>query len=183
MFASVFVLGLIAAVRGGCVPCAPNNGSSICTKGWQTSLYQDGECVFDSTVDFKKDVFVTGSVVTWGVCVAVRSKVGESCFKSMAGQVAARLAGSKSGQAIGGCETHMARGPCLIGEAKYTAYTPVSSVADCAVIDILYADAMEECLRNDADGRFWASFAYEIAIWLGLFMLIGCCGLATGFHR
>ena len=168
-------LSIAASASAGCVPCEAN-GTAICTKGWQTSLYENGECVFDSTVDFKKDVFVTGSVFSFGLCLTVTSQVGESCFENMAGQVAARLAGAgPTTSVIGGCESHMLHSPCGIGEAKYTGYTSLSKVADCAVIDILYADAMEECLRHDADGRFWAAVGYMMMV-----IIIGLgvsCGL------
>ena len=183
MIALLLLFSYFGATSAGCVPCDPsaaNGSSAICSDGWQTSLYENGECVFDSRVELKS-VFVSGSVFTFGLCLAVTSNIGESCFENMAGQVAARLAatGSSSTGAVAvveGCETHMLHSPCSLGEAKYTAYTSVSSVADCAVLDILYADAMEECLRHDADGRFWAAVGYLMAIIFGLGVVGGCVG-------
>lgn len=42
---------------------------------------------------------------------------------------------------------------------------------DCAELVLLYADAMEECLREAPDARFWFSILYWTAIGLGLSIL------------
>jgi len=184
MIASLLLVFLSVAgvARGACVQCeAAVNGTAICADGWQTSLYENGECVFDSRVEFK-NVFVTASVFSFGMCLAVTSKISHTCFENMAGQVAERLKGSSgAGAPLSGCETHMLYSPCEMGEAKYTAHTAISTVADCAILDILYADAMEECLRYEADGRFWAGFGYIMAILVGIAMVGGGCAGCAAF--
>jgi hypothetical protein len=116
---------------------------------------------------YAKTVFATGHLFSWGQCAAVATQVSKDCYKAMPAKVMQRIGNWTDDDKT--CVTHIHKTPCMYAEMKYTAET--FGAVDCAELVILYEDAMEECLREDPDARFWFSILYWIAIIVGLLVL------------
>lgn len=117
---------------------------------------------------YAKTVFATGHVFSLGQCAAVATKVSDECYKAMPAKVIQRI-GNSTGVEEQMCVTHIHKTPCIYAEMKYTAET--FGAVDCAELVILYEDAMEECLREDPDARFWFSILYWMAIMVGILVV------------
>jgi hypothetical protein len=156
----------------GCLPCTQN----ICQQNSQVSLYENGVCVFDANVGHK-NVFYTGHVFGLGVCPAVQLKVGADCYHNMAAEIAHQLS---SAPAIGDtlfdpqaeCYIMPENTVCSFSTEKFVFQT---RGYNCAAIKILADNAVEGCVRHLADGRFWASVFYFLAIVIGLALIALCC--------
>lgn len=121
-------------------------------------------------------VFATGHVFSLGQCAAVATKVSSDCYHDMPAKVLARLQDTNL-TTPHTCVTHIQKTPCIYGEIKYTATS--SGYIDCAEMVLLYEDAMEDCLRRDADGRFWYSVLYWVAILFGIALVGGMLSALT----
>lgn len=91
----------------------------------------------------------------------------------MAGSIAAGLGSNETkfdSSAV--CTIAPESTPCVYSAMKFEFKT---EGYNCADIKILADNVVEECLRNDADGRFWATLGYWIAIVIGLGLCVGCC--------
>lgn len=106
--------------------------------------------------------FGTGHLIDLGECAAVATQIANKCFKDMPKRIAGHLSEDLAADVT--CETHVARTPCWSSAMKYTVTT---TGYDCDALAILYADAAELCLRDHADGLFWAAIGYVIAILVG----------------
>jgi hypothetical protein len=126
---------------------------------------------------YAKTVFATGHLFSWGQCAAVATKVSKDCYKAMPAKVFQRI-GNWTGVEDQMCVTHIHKTPCIYGEMKYTAET--FGAVDCAELVLLYEDAMEECLREDPDARFWLSILYWMAIIVGAAVLSGIVAMLKG---
>lgn len=167
MFVLLLVFSaFIAAPAQSCMtPCI----DGVCSKGNRASLVSDGECVFDATVH-SKDVFVTGHIFSMGACAAVQKQVSKGCYKNMASVVAEGLQGMPITNETVNCVTHIHNTPCALGEHKWY-INSTTKVGTCADLKLLYEDAMEECLREEEDARFWFSFLYIIGLGVGLLLV------------
>lgn len=118
---------------------------------------------------YAKNVFATGHLFSWGQCAAVATQVSKDCYKAMPAKVMQRIGNRTNVEEDQTCVTHIHKTPCIYAEMKYTAET--FGAVDCAELVLLYEDAMEECLREDPDARFWFSILYWVAIAVGLTMV------------
>lgn len=169
MFWIVFAAAVSAS--SACIaPCA----DGVCAGGRRASLVVDGECVFDATVR-GRDVFYTGHVFGLGVCAAVQKQVSRDCYRAMASVVAEGLRGAPVGNETVACLTHVHNTPCALGEHKWSVES-VTRAGTCADLKLMYEDAMEECLREEQDARFWLSFLYV----LGVIVVLGALGALCG---
>lgn len=116
---------------------------------------------------YAKTVFATGHLFSWGQCAAVATKVSKDCYKAMPAKVFQRIGNWTDDDKT--CVTHIRNTQCMYGEMKYTAET--FGAVDCGELVLLFEDAMEECLREDRDARFWFSILYWIAIIVGIIIL------------
>jgi hypothetical protein len=156
-------------VRGdlsGCIKCA----SDTCVQSNRVSVWKDSICVFDSSTR-AKDVFYTGHVFGLGSCPAISLNVGKKCFERISLSIAENLRDGM-GDETSICEIMPHRTPCMYSARKFVVN---SRGADCAAVKILADNAVEECVRNQADGRFWATLAY----WMAVLLCIPLIGLIT----
>lgn len=154
-----------------CVRCP----DSICFSNNKASIWSNGECVFNGRVD-AKTIFYTGHVFGFGVCPAVQLQVGKKCFRDMAGSIAVQLGNTSRFDLLANCEIVPTDTPCSYSAEKFQFET---SGYNCADVKILADNAVEECIRNDADGRFWATIGYFMGVLIlpficAAFCVIGC---------
>lgn len=172
MFILLLVFSVFAAPAQSCVtPCI----DGVCSQGSRASLVSDGDCVFDATV-YSKDVFVTGHIFSMGTCAAVQKQVSRNCYKNMASAVAEGLQGMPVANETVQCITHIHNTPCALGEHKWY-INSTTKVGTCADLKLLYEDAMEECLREKEDARFWYSILYVIGLFVGIVLVAAICQL------
>jgi hypothetical protein len=106
--------------------------------------------------------FGTGHLFDLGECAAVATQIAGKCFRGMPARIASHLSEDLAANVT--CETHVSMTPCWSHAMKYTVHT---TGYDCDALAILYADAAELCLREHADGLFWAGIGYLIALVVG----------------
>jgi hypothetical protein len=179
----LFVLSLIQYFSGvfcldNCLECSENNG--VCSKNGRSSLWINNKCVFDSSTNLDY-VFYTGEIFSLGACGAVQSQVGRSCFNDISNTVISNLNDVQFVDLLGefdntSCTIYPDKTPCLYSTKKFS----VSARGyECSQLVLLYEEAIDKCLRNKADARFWTTLFY----WLGLIIIFGClvsiCGCIT----
>lgn len=163
------IIVTLVFVTGACItPCT----DGICRDGARASLVVDGECLFDAKV-VGKDVFYTGHIMSFGACAAVQMQLSKKCYRRMAVIVAQGLRGMQVNNESVTCTTHIRNTPCGLGEHKWYADS-VTRLGSCADIKLLYEDAMEECIREQEDARFWATTLYAILVTIALAVLGAC---------
>ena len=176
------LISLLALTTGSAPPslqtCARCN-DDICFQKNAVSIWSPttGDCIFNGQLS-TKDVFWTGHVFSLGVCPAVQLQIGDKCFQGMAGSIAVQLSNNATSAAKydinAVCDIFPERTPCSYNAKKFEFKTVGY---DCAEIKILADSVVEQCIRTDADARFWATVGYWIAVFLIPVCFIGlCCG-------
>jgi hypothetical protein len=175
MFLPLLLLSFAAVSKAlkGCIKCAA--GDNVCVEHNAASVWSEsGKCIFNAIMK-GKDVFYTGHVFSLGVCPAVQLNVGKKCFREMAGSIAVQLGSNATKfdrSAV--CKIAPEQTPCMYGSRKFEFTT---EGYNCADIKILADNVVEECIRNDGDGRFWATLAYWMAVFIMPILLVICCGM------
>lgn len=146
----------LAAGLAGCVEC----DGDICYEGNRASLWQNGVCMFDSYTT-QQDVFSTGHILNLGSCAASSLRVGKRCFDNISASIALNLADSKNLGYDTVCRIVPIKTPCIFNSRKFVV---TATGAECSVVKSLADNAVEDCLRNKADARFWATLFYLIAV-------------------
>ena len=166
---SVFILSAckyVSSSLNDCLTCKED----ICFGNKRISIWNEGVCIYDSTVAIK-NVFYTGHVFSLGVCPAISYNVGKHCFDNIANSISEHLSAfnvtNTNYDKTADCKIIPVRSPCLYDASKLQ----IESYGyECSSIKILADNAVEECIRNDSDARFWATFFY----WIGVLMIPTC---------
>ena len=170
----VLLFSLASAVSTQAIQCIQCS-DAICFQKNQASITSPttGECIFAAEVK-QKDIFWTGHVFGLGVCPAVQLSIGKKCFRDMAGSIAVQLGKNVTMyDRTAVCKIAPYDTPCSYAARKFEFET---EGYNCAEIKILADNVVEECIRNDADGRFWATLAYWFAVLLVPLFFAFVCG-------
>lgn len=131
---------------------------------WNTT---STECQVRIDADFKIVSYMS-TIFTMGVTHAVRKPIGKECWDYVPENVAKSIISNVEYFAKDiVCDSHPFNSPSLGWEARYT--TETKGYNDCASIVILNNDYLASCVRLHADGRALATFAYFLAMLVGLF--------------
>lgn len=141
---------------------------------WNTT---SGECQMQ--IDAKlKIVSYMSLIFTAGVTPAVRYPIGTECWNYVPENVGVAVIENRDFfEAEAVCDSHPRSSPSLGWEMRYVMES--KGYSDCASVIVLHEDYLASCVRLHADARALATFAYMLAIAIGMFCV--CCLPCVGF--
>ena len=141
---------------------------------WNTT---SGECQVH--IDAKlRIVSYMSMIFTLGVTPAVRHPIGKECWNYVPENIAVSIIESTDFLEIEAfCDSHPRNSPSLGWEMRYVMES--SGYSDCASLIVLHEDYLASCVRLHADARALATFAYMLAIAIGIIFVccVPCCCL------
>ena len=144
---------------------SPNNAAI-----WNTT---SGECMVTLGASLEP-VSYTSLIFTAGVTPAVRRKIGDECWDYVPKVVATWIIRNRENfdpQAM--CHTYPTNSPSLGWEMRYE--MTVYGFNDCSSLVELHQNALGRCVRNMADARAFATFAYMLGLLIGVVIcILGC---------
>ncbi len=172
-----FIISLFFLIKANALTDCLKCNNELCIKDRRASLWNNGTCVFDSKNKLE-NVFITGHIFSLGVCPAVSSKIGKNCFDQISANVAENIASNTNSNFNDDnvCEIFPYGTPCMYSASLFK----ISAKGyDCGQLKILFENSINECLRNKADRRWWASIGYFIAVLFGLPLILFCISACT----
>jgi hypothetical protein len=141
---------------------------------WNTT---SGDCHVNMDADLKFVSYMS-LIFTFGVTPAVRHPIGKECWDYVSENVAVAII--ETGHHFNNdsvCHSHPKNSPSLGWEMRYVMET--TGYDDCASLVVLHEDFLISCVRHDTDARALATFAYGIAMCIGLLVVcvLPCCFL------
>lgn len=149
--------------------CSSRDNAQI----WNTTSL---ECYVYIDADLRTVSYMS-QIFTVGVTPAVRYQIGDDCWHAVPERVAKAIV--HNGDYFDDdsvCDSHPRNSPSLGWEMRYVMET--KGYSECASVVVLHEDYLVSCVRHHADARALATFAYMLAIAIGLVL---CCCLPLCF--
>ena len=154
--------------------CASRDHAQI----WNTT---SGECQMNFQAKLRIVSYMS-MIFTVGVTPAVRYPIGTECWDYVPENIAISIIENMDFfETESVCDSHPSNSPSLGWEMRYVMES--TGFYDCASLIVLHEDYLVSCVRLHADARALATFAYMLAVYVGIFCicclpiwcLCGCC--------